>query len=153
MSASILRPFLYGAMAALLGIASAVTLETRRGTVARAASPAPDSDEVDGRRAWQRHACADCHTILGSGSFYAVDLTTVYRRSGEAGIRRAVRTPEQVTTWRSMPHIAVTDDELDDIVAFLRWTSEIGSHDWPTEDARLRISLPPAGARSPEAMR
>ena len=150
MSAMILRSFLYGAMAAALGAAAAFSLPTPRGTEARA--PSPDhSDVVDGRRAWQRHACADCHTILGAGSFYAVDLTTVYRRSGEAGIRRAVRTPEQVTTWRSMPHLPVTDGELDDIVALLRWANEIGSHDWPPEDARLRVSRPLARGPLPEA--
>jgi len=146
MSGSILRSVLYGAVAAALGIGAAVALETARGTAARAATKEPHSDVVEGRRAWQHHACADCHTVLGSGSFYAIDLTTVYRRSGEAGIRRAVRTPEQVTTWRSMPRIAVTDDELDDLVAFLRWTSEIDGHDWPAEDARLRVSAPLARA-------
>jgi cytochrome c2 len=95
----------------------------------------PDRHVVDGHRVWQRHRCGDCHTLLGSGSEYGPDLTRVYWRQGADGIRRAVRTPERLTTWRSMPHLPVTDTQMDDLVAFLRWTGSLDLEEPKPEEA------------------
>jgi nitric oxide reductase subunit C len=132
-----------------LGILAILTVDTHRQVNARAYSETPDSHVVDGKRAWHRHNCNDCHTILGFGSYYGPDLTKVYWRRGEEGIRRAVRTPEQVTTWRSMPHLGVTDQELADLVAFLRWTGEIDTHGWPPQDRRQPVAAAGAAAGDP----
>lgn len=97
------------------------------------------SDQVvAGKRVWQKYNCNDCHTILGFGGYYAPDMTKVYWRRGEEGIKAVVRTPEKFTTWRKMPRLPVTDQELTQLVAFLKWTSEIDNHDWPPQDAKLR---------------
>ena len=93
---------------------------------------------VAGKRVWQKYNCNDCHTILGFGGYYAPDMTKAYWRRGEEGIKAMVRTPEKLTTWRKMPHFALSDQELNDLVAFLKWTSEIDTHDWPPQDAKLR---------------
>ena len=37
-----------------------------------------------------------------------------------------------------MPRFPVTDEELEDLVAFLRWTSEIDTNEWPPQDQKLR---------------
>lgn len=103
------------------------------------------SDEVvAGKRAWQKYNCNDCHTILGFGSYYAPDMTKAYWRLGADGIRAAVRYPESFTTWRKMPRLALTDRELEDLVAFLQWTSMIDTQGWPPQDQGLRV----AGARA-----
>ena len=53
-----------------------------------------------------------------------------------------MRNPEQHTTWRKMPQQPVTDAELDELVAFLQWTSAIDTQDWPPQDQKLRrVSL------------
>jgi nitric oxide reductase subunit C len=93
---------------------------------------------VAGKRVWQKYNCNDCHTILGFGGYYAPDMTKVYWRRGEEGIKAVVRTPEKFTTWRKMPRLPVTDQELTQLVAFLKWTSEIDNHDWPPQDAKVR---------------
>lgn len=93
---------------------------------------------VAGKRVWHKYNCNDCHTILGFGGYYAPDMTKVYWRRGEDGIKAMVRTPEKLTTWRKMPHFAVSEQELNNLVAFLKWTSEIDTHDWPPQDAKLR---------------
>lgn len=138
MNERVARWILYVGTVTSLGLFLALTVDTHRQVKALSHADKLDARAVAGKRVWHRYNCNDCHTILGFGSYYASDLTKVYWRRGEDGIRRAVRTPEQVTTWRSMPHLAVTDQELTDLVAFLRWTSEIDTHDWPPQDRRLR---------------
>ncbi|MBI3989653.1 MAG: c-type cytochrome [candidate division NC10 bacterium] len=95
---------------------------------------------VAGKRVWQKYNCNDCHTILGFGSYYAPDMTKVYWRRGSEGIKAVVRTPERFTTWRKMPHLGLTDLELQDLVAFLQWVSEIDTQDWPPQDQKLRAA-------------
>jgi nitric oxide reductase subunit C len=124
-----------------LGLFLALTVDTHRQVYALSHADKLDERVVAGKRAWHRYNCNDCHTILGFGSYYGPDLTKVYLRQGAEGITRAVRTPEQVTTWRKMPHLPLRDEELGDLVAFLRWTGEIDTHDWPPQDRRLHASV------------
>lgn len=93
---------------------------------------------IAGKRVWHKYNCNDCHTILGFGSYYAPDMTKAYWRLGAEGIKRIVRDPEKYTTWRKMPRLGVTDEELDHLVTFLRWTSEIDTNEWPPQDQKLR---------------
>lgn len=93
---------------------------------------------VAGKKVWQMHNCNDCHTILGFGSYYAPDMTKVYWRRGAEGIKAVLSTPETFTTWRKMPRQYLTEKEREDLVAFLRWTSNIDTHDWPPQDQKFR---------------
>lgn len=134
---------------AVLSLAAAlVLLDTHRRADALASGGGIDPRVAEGRRAWRRHDCGACHTLRGYGSYYGPDLTKVYWRRGAEGIRLAVRAPEQVTTWRSMPHLPVTDRELADLVAFLQWTSGIDPDDWPIPGSRQRISSRRAAPRA-----
>src|SRR4030067_1190445 len=36
-----------------------------------------------GKEVWERHACIDCHTLLGEGAYYAPELGNVIERRGE----------------------------------------------------------------------
>ncbi len=92
---------------------------------------------VAGKRVWHKYNCNDCHTILGFGSYYAPDLTKVYWRRGSEGIKAVLRTPERFTTWRKMPRLPLSAQELEDLVAFLQWTSGIDTHDWPPQDRKF----------------
>ena len=93
---------------------------------------------VAGKRVWHKYNCNDCHTILGFGSYYGPDMTKVYWRRGSEGIKAVVRNPERFTTWRKMPRLPLTDEEMEELVAFLKWTSEIETLDWPPQDQKLR---------------
>jgi len=95
---------------------------------------------VAGKRVWHKYNCNDCHTILGFGSYYAPDLTKVYWRRGSDGIKAVVRNPERFTSWRKMPRAGVPDQELNELVAFLKWTSEIDTQDWPPQDQKFRAA-------------
>jgi len=129
--------FYLGTLISLL-IFLGLTVDTHR-QVQTLTHAAQLSDQVvAGKRVWHKYNCNDCHTILGFGAYYAPDMTKVYWRRGEEGIKAMVRTPEKFTTWRKMPHFPVTEEELNDLVAFLKWTSEIDTNEWPPQDAKLR---------------
>lgn len=109
---------------------------------------------IAGKRVWQKYNCNDCHTILGFGSYYGPDMTKVYWRRGSQGIGAVVRSPEKFTTWRKMPRLSLTDREIEDLVAFLQWTSGIDTQDWPPQDQKVRPTAGRAAALgvSPGAM-
>lgn len=101
---------------------------------------------VQGKRVWQKYNCNDCHTILGFGGYYAPDMTKVYTRIGKEGIRQTVKTPQVVfaNSWRKMPQQNLKDKEVDDLIAFFKWVSEINTNDWPPQDSN---KLPPSSIR------
>ena len=140
MSATTARRIFYLGTLSSLILFLALTVDTHRQirTLTHADQLTPQV--IAGKRVWQKYNCNDCHTILGFGSYYAPDLTKVYWRQSIAGIKAVVRTPEKFTTWRKMPRLPVTEPELDDLVAFFRWTSEIDTHEWPPQDRRFRTA-------------
>ena len=84
--------------------------------------------------------------MLGFGGYYSPDLTRVYSRRGEAYIRTAVAKPDSLfaNSFRRMPQQHLSQPEIDNLVAFFQWVSNIDTHDWPPQDSKKRI---PAGAR------
>jgi nitric oxide reductase subunit C len=84
-----------------------------------------------------KYNCNDCHTILGFGGYYAPDMTKVYTRIGKEGIRERVKKPEVVlaSSWRKMPQQNVQDKEIENLLAFFKWVSEINTNDWPPQDS------------------
>ena len=137
--------FYLGTMISLM-LFLGLTVDTHRQVQALTHANQLDDQVVAGKRVWQKYNCNDCHTILGFGGYYAPDMTKVYWRRGEEGIKAVVKDPESYTTWRKMPHLPVTEQELVELVAFLKWTSEIDNNDWPPQDAKLRRTVQTAAA-------
>lgn len=91
------------------------------------------TDEVArGKELWENNNCIGCHTLMGEGAYFAPELANVYDRRG----------PEFIKTWmkiqptgapgrRQMPQFHLSDEDLDALVAFLKWTSEVDDGDWP----------------------
>jgi nitric oxide reductase subunit C len=121
-----------------LAIFLGLTVDTHRQVQTLTNADKLSEQVVAGKRVWQKYNCNDCHTILGFGGYYAPDMTKVYWRRGDEGIKSVVRNPEKFTTWRKMPRQSLREQELNDLVAFLMWTSEIDTNEWPPQDARLR---------------
>jgi len=115
-----------------------LTVDTHRQVRALTHADQLTEQVVAGKRVWHQYNCNDCHTILGFGGYYAPDMTKAFWRRGGEGIRAVVQDPAAHTTWRKMPQYAVTEQELAALVAFLQWTSEIDTHDWPPQDAKAR---------------
>jgi nitric oxide reductase subunit C len=123
-----------------LAVFLAMTVHTHQSFDALTHAEALDDQVVAGKRAFERHNCNDCHTILGFGAYYAPDLTRAYARLGEDAVRRRLEAPEKVfaDSYRKMPQQHLAAKEIEDVVAFLRWVSNIENHDWPPQDSPNR---------------
>lgn len=85
-----------------------------------------------GKQVWERNDCIGCHTLLGEGAYFAPELGNVYQRRGPAFIKAWIKAqPTRVPGRRQMPQFHLTDQELDALVAFLKWTSEVNTAKWP----------------------
>ncbi|WP_127477146.1 c-type cytochrome [Sulfurivermis fontis] len=88
-----------------------------------------------GKMVWEENNCLGCHTLLGEGAYFAPELGNVYTRFG--GSKDAIigfiksRPAEGIPGRRSMPQFNLSDEELDAVAEFLKYTSEINSANWP----------------------
>ena len=108
-------------------------------------STTPVSESVArGKHVWERHACIDCHTLLGEGAYFAPELGNVWVRWGgrespdgaRAGIKAWMKAqPTGILGRRQMPQFNLSEQELDDLVDFLEWTSRINTQGWPPNNA------------------
>lgn len=123
-----------------LALFLALTVDTHRQFDALTHADRLNDQVVAGKRAFERHNCNDCHTILGFGGYYAPDLTRVYTRLGGDSIRRRLEHPEVAfaDSYRKMPQQHLEPQEIEDVVAYLAWVSGIENHDWPPQHSEQR---------------
>ncbi len=133
--------FWVGTLVSLL-LLVALTVDTHSRFAALTHADAIDTHVIAGKHAFEDHNCNDCHTILGFGSYYAPDLTRAYSRLGEAAVRCRIAEPEVAfaTSYRKMPQQHLSTEQVADLVAYLRWISNIENHDWPPQDSGARWS-------------
>lgn len=90
---------------------------------------------IHGKEVWEKNNCIGCHTLLGEGAYFAPELGNVYLRYGEsrAAIKAFIqyRPAEGIPGRRSMPQFNLTDEELDAVVEFLVYSSQINTQNWP----------------------
>ncbi len=87
---------------------------------------------VRGKHIWETRDCVGCHTILGEGAYFAPELGNVYKRRGGDFIKAWIKAqPTGTPGRRQMPQFNLNDQQLDDLVNFLKWTSEINTNNWP----------------------
>ncbi len=93
-----------------------------------------------GKRVWERHACFDCHTLMGEGARYAPELKDVWTRYGgdkdpasaREGLKAWIKNqPSGVEDRHQMPHFDLTEQQLDQLVDFLQWNSKVNTQNWP----------------------
>ncbi|MGA9165597.1 MAG: cytochrome c [Thiobacillus sp.] len=85
-----------------------------------------------GKQLWEKNDCIGCHTILGEGAYFAPELGNVYKRRGPDFIKGWIQAqPTGAPGRRQMPQFNFSDSDLNDLVAFLKWTSEVNTEKWP----------------------
>ncbi len=85
-----------------------------------------------GKTLWETRNCIGCHTLLGEGAYFAPELGNVYKRRGGEFIKAWIKAqPTNVPGRRQMPQFNFTEQQLDDMVEFLKWTGEIDTNRWP----------------------
>jgi nitric oxide reductase subunit C len=144
-SKSAARNIFYGGSLVFLVIFLALTTQShiyalRNSTDVSTLTPAV----VHGKRIWERHACINCHTILGEGAYFAPELGNVWVRYGGREDPQAARDalkawianqPTGIEGRRQMPNFHLSDQELNDLVDFFKWVSDIKTQDWPPNKA------------------
>ena len=97
-----------------------------------------------GKHVWEKNSCINCHTLLGEGAYFAPELGNVWTRLGGdddvEGTRETFKSwmqaqPTGIEGRRQMPQFNLTDQELNDLADFLRWTNTIKTQKWPPNDA------------------
>ncbi len=90
---------------------------------------------VLGKKVWEDNNCVGCHSILGEGAYFAPELGNVYQRFGNSteAIKLFIksRPAEGIPGRRSMPQFNLSEEELEAVAQFLKWTSEINTSNWP----------------------
>ncbi len=87
---------------------------------------------ANGKEIWEKNNCVGCHSILGEGAYFAPELGNVYARRGPEFIKAWIKAqPTNSPGRRQMPQFNLSEQELDDMVAFLKWTGEIDTAKWP----------------------
>jgi len=92
---------------------------------------------VRGKAVWEQNNCVGCHTILGEGAYFAPELGNVIVRRGgaDAGgifVKEWIKAqPTMVPGRRQMPQFNLSEQQLDDLVEFLKWTGGINTEGWP----------------------
>ena len=93
-----------------------------------------------GKHVWEKHSCINCHSLLGEGAYFAPELGNVWQRYGGDQDAESARStliawmksqPSGIEGRRQMPQFHLTEQELNDLVDFLEWTSRINTQGWP----------------------
>lgn len=90
---------------------------------------------TDGKDVWHENNCINCHTLFGEGAYYAPDLTKIAEHRGEAYLQAYMRDPAQFYDEqkhrRLMPRQDLSDEDIDNLIAFLDWVSKVDNQGWP----------------------
>jgi nitric oxide reductase subunit C len=87
---------------------------------------------IRGKKIWETRNCIGCHTLLGEGAYFAPELGNVYKRRGPEFIKAWMAAqPTGAPGRRQMPQFNLNEKEMNDLVEFLKYSSEINTNNWP----------------------
>jgi len=132
------RNIFYGGTVFFFLLFLALTFDTMSGLPERdnrAALEGPMGETIAlGKKVWEDNNCIGCHTLLGEGAYFAPELGNVYQRMGNstAAIAGWIKAqPLGVPGRRQMPNFKLSDEELNAVAEFLKYSSEINAAGWP----------------------
>jgi nitric oxide reductase subunit C len=129
------RNIFYGGSVFFILVFLALTFDTTRALPGRDNRQNLTPQVAAGKLVWERNNCIGCHTLLGEGAYFAPELGNVYARFGNSteAIKIFIksRPAEGVPGRRSMPQFNLTEEELENIAQFLKYSSEINAAKWP----------------------
>lgn len=129
---SMARNIFYGGTLFFVLVFLALTFDTTQALPKRDNRGAITPSVAHGKKLWETNNCIGCHTLLGEGAYFAPELGNVYKRRGPEFIKAWIKSqPSGAPGRRQMPQFNFSDADLDDIVAFLKYSSEINTANWP----------------------
>ncbi len=132
---SMARNIFYGGSAFFFLLFLALSFDTVGGLPERDHRENINPQVVLGKKVWEDNNCIGCHTLMGEGAYFAPELGNVYNRFGNS--KEAIigfiksRPVDGIPGRRSMPQFNLSDEELEGVAEFLKWTSEIDDGNWP----------------------
>ena len=109
-----------------------LTLDTLRRIPAQTHAENLSESAIRGKHLWDSNNCMGCHTILGEGAYYGPELTKVYDRRGPVFIAAVLRDPDAMFPGqRRMQNYHFKEDQITDLVAFLKWIGEMDLNGFP----------------------
>ncbi len=131
------RNIFYGGTVFFFLLFLALTYQNEKALPARDNRANLTPQVIAGKKIWETRNCIGCHTLLGEGAYFAPELGNVYkRRGGDKGGAEFIKAwikaqPTGAPGRRQMPQFNLTEQELDEMVAFLKYVSEINTSNWP----------------------
>ncbi|WP_170327962.1 c-type cytochrome [Ruegeria arenilitoris] len=144
MTKSMARNIFYGGSLFFILIFLALSAHSHWYIVNSENSAKLDESVVRGKHVWEKHACINCHTILGEGAYFAPEVANVMTRWGVLDDPESAfeslkgwmeAQPTGIPGRRQMPQFNLSDEELRDLTNFLIWTDNIDAQDWPPNEA------------------
>ena len=126
------RNIFYGGTVFFILLFAVLIFSTEQRIPARSNAAEITPAVVRGKHLWETRNCIGCHTLLGEGAYFAPELGNVYPRRGGDFIKAWMKAqPTGAPGRRQMPQFHLTDQQLDDLVEFLKWTSKVDTEKWP----------------------
>lgn len=111
-----------------------LTLDTIRQVPIRTHVQNLTEEVIRGKHIWDTKNCMGCHTLMGEGAYYAPELTKVFTRRGEAFMRAILKDPQSMYPGqRQMVNYHLSDQEINDLIAFLKWIGEVDLNGFPAK--------------------
>lgn len=133
---SMARNIFYGGSVFFFLLFLALTFDSMSGLPERDNSGNINEQVARGKMVWEQNDCIGCHTLLGEGAYFAPELGNVYTRYGNSteAIKGFIksRPKDGIPGRRSMPQFNLSEEDLDAVAEFLKYTSEINTaNNWP----------------------
>lgn len=126
------RNIFYGGAMFFALLFAAIVFHTEQRIPERSNVQAITPAVIAGKKIWETRNCIGCHTLLGEGAYFAPELGNVYKRRGPDFIKGWMKAqPTGAPGRRQMPQFHLTEQQLDEVVEFLKWTSEVNTEKWP----------------------
>ena len=126
------RNIFYGGTVFFVLVFTALVLHTETKIPERSKAAEITPAVVRGKHIWETRNCIGCHTLLGEGAYFAPELGNVYARRGPDFIKAWMQAqPTGAPGRRQMPQFHLNDEQLNDLVEFLKWTNGVNTENWP----------------------
>jgi len=131
------RNIFYGGSLFFILVFLGLVFDSEQRIPERSNSAALTESVIRGKAVWEQNNCIGCHTLLGEGAYFAPELGNVYKRrggeaSGGAFIKAWMKAqPTGAPGRRQMPQFNLSEQQLDDLVEFLKWSNGINAEKWP----------------------
>ena len=161
------RAFCYAGSGIFALVFLGLTVDAHR-QVPKLTNEANNTPEViAGKHIWHRKDCINCHTLLGEGAYFAPDLTKLAQQRGPAYLAAFLKDPSKFYSEdrdrRLMTNPNLSDQEIQQVIAFLDWVSKIDTQGWPPRPilvsggtfpgtATVGASVGPAASSDPVAL-